>query len=204
MRDYDLYVILDREVLIDYNLVDIAKGLISQGVNIIQYRDKVSLKKQIIFNAEKLKKIEIQTFLINDYVDIAKELDLDGVHLGQDDLSIKETKHILDENKIIGKSTHSIHQAIEAQKNGASYIGIGPVFRTNTKKDMIPIGLDTVKEVVQNIKIPAVAIGGINLDNIEKVLATGITRMAVCSAIFDSGKIRAKAFIDKIKNNIYW
>lgn len=181
MKDYELYVIIDRELLGARDIVKFAEKLVSSGIRIIQYRDKVSPLE----NSLKLKKLGIPVLIINDYPDIAKEIDADGVHLGQQDMDIAEARAILGKEKIIGRSTHSLQQALEAQQQGADYIGIGPVFHTDTKKGAAPIGLDVVREVVQQVSIPVVAIGGINLDNIDKVLSTGVTRVAIASAIFE-------------------
>lgn len=178
MKDYELYVIIDRELLGGRDIVDFAEKLVSSGIRIIQYRDKASPLE----NSLKLKKLSIPVLIINDYPEIAKEVDADGVHLGQQDMNIAEARAILGKDKIIGRSTHNLQQALEAQQQGADYIGIGPVFHTSTKKGAAPIGLDVVKEVVQQVTIPVVAIGGITEENFESVLATGVTRIAVASS----------------------
>lgn len=183
-----LYVILDRELLDGKDPVEVAKELIDGGANLIQYRDKISPKDEIKKTAERLMGLD-SPLIINDYPRIAKEVDALGVHLGQDDMDIKSARKILG-NKIIGCSTHNLKQALEAQQDGADYIGIGPVFHTDTKKGVTPIGLDVLREVAQNIKIPAFAIGGITLYNINSVLSTGINGAAVASAILCSDNIK--------------
>lgn len=183
-----LYVILDRELLIGKDLVDIAKELISGGVDLIQYRDKISTQDEIIKNAEELRKLNFP-IIINDYPYIAKRVDALGVHLGQGDMDIKSARKILPD-KTIGRSTHNLKEAIQAQEDGADYIGIGPVFPTTTKKGAVPIGLEVLKEVAKKIDIPVFAIGGITLDNIDSVLATGIERVAIASAILCSDNIK--------------
>lgn len=173
-----LYVIIDRELLGGRDIVGFAEKLISSGIRIIQYRDKVSPLE----NSLKLKKLGIPVLIINDYPDIAREVDANGVHLGRQDMRIAQARAILGKDKIIGRSTHNLQQALEAQEQGADYIGIGPVFHTDTKKGLAPIGLDVVKEVVKKVTIPVVAIGGITEENLDAVLATGVKRVAVASA----------------------
>lgn len=183
MRKYELYAILDKEILGERNLIETAEELLERGVRIIQYRDKKSPLNKILENSLSLKNLNIPNLIINDHPAIAKEADANGVHLGQDDADIKEARKILGKNKIIGKSTHSLEQAKQAEREGVDYIGIGPIFKTNTKKDVFPIGLDVLKQVLNNISIPVVAIGGINQSNINCVLDTGAERIAMVSAI---------------------
>lgn len=183
-----LYVVLDRELLIGKDLVETAKALIDAGVDIIQYRDKISTKEEILKNATELRKLDFP-LIINDYPFIAREVDALGVHLGQQDMDIKSARKIVG-NKAIGKSTHNLNEALQAQMEGADYIGIGPVFPTNTKKGVAPIGLDVLRKVAEYIDIPAFAIGGITLENIDSVLETGIERVAIASAILCSEDIK--------------
>lgn len=191
-----VYVILDRELLTGKDLVSVAKELITGGADLIQYRDKVSTQDEIIKNAIRLRELDFP-LIINDYPDIAREVDADGVHLGQDDMDIKSARKILGD-KIIGRSTHNLKEALQAEAEGTDYIGIGPIFPTGTKKGAVPIGLEVLKEVSRNIKIPAFAIGGITLYNIDSVLATGITRVAIASAILCSDNI--KETVEEFKN----
>lgn len=189
MKDFNLYIILDRELLHDKDLISVAKELICNGINLIQYRDKISSKKEILQNAKRLRELNFP-LIINDYPQIAREVDALGVHLGQEDMDILTAREIIGKDKIIGRSTHNLKQALVAEKDGADYIGIGPVFSTSTKKDAIPIGLDVLNEMVNKIRIPIFAIGGITLYNIDSVLDTGINRVAVASAILCSNNIK--------------
>src|SRR5690606_39198901 len=117
-------------------------------------------------------------FIVNDHLDLALAVDADGVHLGQDDLPLKEARKILGPDKIIGISTHALDEALAAERDGADYIGVGPVFETKSKVDVVdPVGLSYVEEVSRHISIPFVAIGGIKLHNLNSVLATGATRI---------------------------
>lgn len=199
MKDFKLYIILDKQLLKDKDIVDTAKELIDGGVDIIQYRDKISSQNEILRNAEKLRRLDFP-LIINDYPHIAVAVDAQGVHLGQDDIDTWTAREILGDI-IIGRSTHNLKQALLAEKQGADYIGIGPVFATTTKKDAVPIGLEVLKEISANIKIPAFAVGGIAPYNIDNVLSTGITRVAVASAILCSDNM--KKTMEEFKRLLY-
>ncbi|UCH93242.1 MAG: thiamine phosphate synthase, partial [Candidatus Aminicenantes bacterium] len=121
-------------------------------------------------------------FIVNDFIDIALIVKADGVHLGQEDIPIAEARKIVPSGFVIGRSTHSLDQALEAEKQGADYIGSGPVFATPTKEDYIPIGVDTVKQVIDKVGIPVVAIGGLNLDNISELRKVGVRNFAMVRA----------------------
>jgi thiamine-phosphate pyrophosphorylase len=125
----------------------------------------------------------------------------DGVHLGQDDLQLAEARRILGPDRIIGISTHNIGQALEAERGGADYIGVGPVFPTGTKPGRKAVTTDYVREAAQQVSIPFVAIGGITLDNVDQVLDAGATRICAVSAIVGSGDVAesCRAFLKKIK-----
>lgn len=186
MRDFHLYLITDSK----RDVIEDVKIAIDNGIKIIQFRDKVNNKETILETAKQLRKLtkESNTILIiNDHIDIAKEVDADGVHLGQDDTPIEEARNLLN-NKIIGISCHSLEQVIKAQENGADYIGIGPIFKTQTK-DYQEIGSNTITKVKNSIKIPFIAIGGIDKDNIDEVLNAGASRVAIISALLNQDLI---------------
>ncbi|MEW6416873.1 MAG: thiamine phosphate synthase [Nitrospirota bacterium] len=165
--------------------------VLRNGVKWVQYRDKEKSRREIYEEAIILRKLTKEfnaVLIVNDYADIALAVDADGVHLGQDDLPIREARKIMGKDKIIGISTHNLKQAKEAEKEGADYIGFGPVFHTATKNAGIPKGTDMLQEIKRQIHIPVVAIGGINIKNIRSVLDTGVDVVAVASAIL-SGDI---------------
>lgn len=189
-----LYVILDKQIAANRSILNIAKQIKNSGASIVQLRDKVSKKEDIIkasFFLKKLFRDSGQLFIINDYLDIAKIVDSDGLHIGQEDLSVESARRILGKDKIIGVSCHSLKQAIEAQRRGADYIGIGPVFATSLKPASKPIGIEVVKRVKQKIKIPFFVIGNINLSNIDSVIASGTKRVAICRAVIEANNIKA-------------
>jgi thiamine-phosphate pyrophosphorylase len=165
--------------------------VIQSGVRWIQLRDKSASRHQLFKIARVLKSIASAnnvTLIINDHVDIAMAVDADGVHLGQNDMSITDARKIIG-NKIIGISTHSYKEALEAQKNGADYIGFGPIFHSMTKDAGLPKGIDAIKELripkTGNIPItiPIVAIGGITQDSIIDIFNAGADAVAVSSGI---------------------
>jgi thiamine-phosphate pyrophosphorylase len=173
------------------------------GVRWVQYRDKVRPRREIYEEAIRLRKSTQDynaIFIVNDYTDIAYCVNADGVHLGQNDLPLIEARRIIGKKKIIGISTHNLEQAIEAERDGADYIGFGPVFQTITKDAGEPKGIDMLREVKTKVKIPVVAIGGINLENIIPVLNTGIDAVAIASAIL-TGDIEenVRRFMDFLK-----
>jgi thiamine-phosphate pyrophosphorylase len=123
----------------------------------------------------------------------------DGVHLGQNDLSIKDARKLT--KMLIGKSTHSLEQALAAEAEGADYIGIGPLVQTPTKPTYVPIGIDLAQKVQKTVKIPAVAIGGVNLENIDFLIESGLKRVAIVRAIFGAKDVEkaTRIFKEKLK-----
>jgi thiamine-phosphate pyrophosphorylase len=174
------------------------------GIDILQLREKNLCTKDFVELAKKVKQLcdlYDVIFIVNDRVDIAMLAEADGIHVGQDDMKISDVRKLVGENMIIGKSTHAIEQAQGAIEEGVDYIGVGPVFETPTKKGRKAVGLEYVKWVSENIKIPAFAIGGIDLTNCEDVLNNGIGRIAVVRAIINSENPQksAEEFLKKIK-----
>ena len=204
MKDFRLYAITGEQFHPGRDLIEVMEEAILGGVDIIQLRDKTSAKPELLRKARALRELTNKykvTFIVNDHIDVAMEVDADGIHLGQDDLPIIEARKIVG-NKIIGISTHALHEAQLAERQGADYIGVGPVFRTATKADVVdPVSVSYVREVAQTIKIPFVAIGGIKLHNVDEVIAAGATRICAISEIVGSSDIRGTcaAFLSKLK-----
>lgn len=202
--NFRLYVITGEEFHPNRSMLEVMREAIEGGANIIQLRDKKSSKKEILEKAKSLRQLTKEynvPFIVNDHIDIALSVDADGVHLGQDDLPLVEARKLM-KDKIIGISTHSIDQARAAEKNGADYIGVGPIFPTQTKEDVVdPVTITYLKEVVEEIKIPFVPIGGIKLHNVDDVLQAGGTSVCVVSEVVGSPDVKAtcEAFIRKIK-----
>jgi thiamine-phosphate pyrophosphorylase len=165
---------------------DMTSRVLGAGVRWVQYRDKVGSRRTACEQAMKLRAITREAdaaLVINDYADIALAAAADGVHLGQDDLPLKEAREILGKGKIIGISTHNMEQAVEAEQAGADYIAFGPVFHTATKDAGSPKGTKLLCAIKEKVRVPVVAIGGIDLHNLKSVFETGVDAVAVASAI---------------------
>ncbi|MEW6101804.1 MAG: thiamine phosphate synthase [Candidatus Omnitrophota bacterium] len=193
LRGSRLYVILDAGSIGQKRLFKVAGLLRKSRVDIVQYRDKHSQKNEILKRACRLRKIfsgSDTLFIINDYLDIAKIADSDGIHLGQKDISVNLARRVLGKNKVIGLSCHNFKEAIRAKKLGADYIGIGPIFPTPTKPGLKAIGCRIIKRVKEAVSLPFFPIGGINLDNLKLIKKCGASRVAVCRAVLKSINIR--------------
>ena len=195
MRDFRLYVILDVDIAgLGGDIVEIARKTISAGADILQLRAKSCSDRRILKIGRAIKNLVRKSkvlFVLNDRADLARIIDADGLHLGQEDLPVKDARNILDNNKIIGLSTHSIEEAKEAERQKADYIAIGPIFPTATKPGANALRPDIITEVKDKIKIPFVAVGGINLDNLDQVKAGGAQRLAVCRAVISAKDVFA-------------
>jgi thiamine-phosphate pyrophosphorylase len=162
-----------------------AFAVLKAGITFLQYRRKEGTRREIYEEALKFRKLTRHfnaTLIINDYADIALAVDADGVHLGQEDLPLKEARRIMGK-RIVGISTHNLSEANEAERSGADYIGFGPLFQTATKDAGTPRGIEELKLIRQHVGIPVVAIGGIRPDNIASVMHAGADAVAVASAL---------------------
>jgi len=170
-----------------YPVIDSVEALlavIAGGAKIVQLRNKKLSKKDFYALALEFRKKTLENeviLIINDHMDIALAVKADGVHLGQEDLPLQVARRLAPE-MIIGVSTHNLDEALVAEQSGATYINIGPIFKTQTK-DMQPIGIEAIKQIAPKIKIPFTVMGGITLDNIDQVLKAGARRIAVVTAI---------------------
>ncbi|MBK8575103.1 MAG: thiamine phosphate synthase [Elusimicrobia bacterium] len=156
------------------------------GADVIQLRDKSLSARELFRLAKDLQAICDRTgtlFILNDRVDVALAADVDGVHVGQEDLPVRVVREMMGHKKLIGCSTHSTAQALAAVGDGADYISCGPLFATPTKPDYSPVGLALVKEYRQLVRTPFVAIGGIDATNVAQAIAAGADRVAVVRAI---------------------
>lgn len=187
-----LYAVTDNHESVDQSLVEKIELALKGGATMIQLRQKGMTFEQFL-EAARQAKILTDAYhvplIINDNVMVAALVDADGVHLGQDDMDIKEARKILGYNKIIGLSAHNISEAELAQINGADYIGVGAVFNTTTKDHTIPVSFETLQTICNTVSIPVVAIGGLNAENIKKLKNSGIAGVALVSAVFGSKDI---------------
>ena len=186
LKNIGLYFITDSK-LTKKNIFEDVKAAVKGGVRIIQYREKNLAKEEMIEEASKIKEICSENdvlFLINDFVDVALEVDADGVHIGLDDISYEKARQILGKYRIIGVTAHNKEEAVEFEKLGADYLGVSPVFDTVTKLDAgRGMGIERLKEIVNLVSIPCIAIGGIDENNAAEVAKTGVDGVAMISAI---------------------
>ncbi|MBB6734256.1 thiamine phosphate synthase [Cohnella zeiphila] len=206
MKDFRLYAITGEQFHPGRGMIEVMEQAILGGADIVQLRDKKSDKPELLRKAKELRELTRRhgvTFIVNDHLDVAIESDADGVHLGQGDLPIEEARKRIGAGKIIGISTHAIEEARLAERQGADYIGVGPIFPTKTKEDVVaPVTVSYIREVASEIRIPFVAIGGIKLSNADQVIAAGATRICAVSEIVGSADVKGtcEAFLAKLRN----
>ena len=181
------HVLTDTVLQCRLSHVELAELAIAGGADTIQFRQKGGATREMIRIAEQMralcKKAGV-TFVVNDRVDVAIASDADGVHLGQDDFPIPLARKLLGEEAVIGGSASSMEEARKCLSEGADYIGFGPVYPTTSKEDAGPVGgLDLLKQIVEALPLPIVAIGGIGTENISSVMKTGAHGIAVISAV---------------------
>ncbi len=202
--NWKLYVITDEAGSKRRSLPETVRLALLGGADVIQLRDKKASDEQLIRIARELLTITRgfkAPLIINDRIHVAKAAGADGVHLGQDDECLSAARAILGPRAIIGRSTHSPSQALRAEEEGFDYIGVGPVFSTPTKPTYEPVGLELVRFAAQNIRIPFVAIGGIDDGNVEKVRIAGAKTVAVVRAVMahESPELVAGSLKEKMK-----
>ncbi len=197
LQDSRVYLILDRQVSDYSKLFEIAKIAVRAGVDMIQLRDKLGTARDILeFSKKILKLTEGRVlYIINDRVDVAIAAQASGVHLGQDDIPVEVARRMMGQKVMIGVSCQTFEHAKRAESEGADYIGLGSVFKTFTKANRHPMNLDLLKKVIQRIKIPVFAIGGITRDNVIGLQKIGVGRIAVCRAICESKNVK-RAVVD--------
>jgi len=192
-----LYVIIDTKALIKgRSHIDVASQAIQGGAKTIQLRDKLQSKKELLPIAQQLKNLcagHDVLFIVNDYLDLALATDADGLHLGQNDLPLAVVRRLLPTDKILGCSTTTVNQAINAESEGADYIAIGSIYPTTSKEAVEIVGLDRLRQIRQAVTLPLVAIGGITKDNVAEVMAAGADSVAVISAIVQAKDVEEAA-----------
>jgi len=186
LSDCRLYGILDLSYVSADNVERVANAMIEGDVDLIQLRAKKSSVAEIVDLAGALHVLTAAAeipLIVNDYAEVAAQVPVEGVHVGQDDDLIAHARKKAGRQILIGKSTHSLEQAVAAEREGADYVGFGPVFATPTKPDYHPIGLTGIKRVPHQVSIPIFCIGGIKIDNLGEVIAAGATRVAIVSGL---------------------
>ena len=184
--DPSLYVILDRAASRGRDLEEILDATIAGGCRLIQLREKEWPSGRVLPLAERLSdrcRRAGVTFIVNDRVDLAIAVGADGVHLGQDDLPTRAARPLLRPGMVLGRSTHNVAQAREAQSEGADYIAVGSMFPTQTKPDFELVGPELIRAVRPATKAPLIGIGGITRENVAEVIRAGADGVAVISAV---------------------
>lgn len=191
-----LYAILDLGYVEASDALRMAKALVAGGVDLLQLRAKTHAVAEIEKLAIELHSITAERgvpLIINDHPQVARNIGAEGVHVGQDDLPIAGARKIAGPNCAVGKSTHSLDQAIRAFYEGADYIGFGPIFATPTKPDYPATGLEDIARVHESVRIPIFCIGGIKLDNLAKVIEAGAQRVVIVSGLLQAQDVAGYA-----------
>lgn len=184
-----LYGIVDLGYVKPDQLESMTAALIEGGVDILQLRAKGRSEREIMEIGRRLHAITRPAgvpFVINDHPRAAAEIGSEGVHVGQDDDAVAKARAIVDARCFVGKSTHSLTQAVAAQEEGADYIGFGPLYATGTKPDYVPIGLQDITEVHRLVQLPIFCIGGVNAGRLDEVLSAGARQVVVVSAFLQA------------------
>lgn len=194
-EEYSIYGITDSKFS-KKTPIEQAYEMVKAGIKIIQYREKYADFKKKYYDCMEIRKITRKNnviFIVNDHPDLALMSKADGIHLGQDDYPLKEVRKLVGKDMIIGISTHQPNQYLEAVKNGADYAGVGPLFETQTKDNVMkPVGLGYLKWVIKHKKIPFVAIGGIKEYNIDSVIKEGAKCICLVTEITTATNIEEK------------
>ena len=192
LSECQLYGILDLSYVENSDAVPAAEGMIEGGVDLIQLRGKERPIEELVDLASTLHELTVRSstpLIVNDYVEIAIRVPVEGVHVGQDDDAVAAVRRRVDREILVGKSTHSIDQALAGQREGADYLGFGPIFATPTKPDYQPIGLKEIEDVHRDVVLPIFCIGGIKIDNLKDVITAGARRVAIVSGMLQAPDI---------------
>lgn len=192
--DYKLYLVTDRDMLKNRDIFSAVEMAIKGGVTLIQLREKDISTEEFYKIALKLKEITSKynvSLIINDRLDIALAIDVDGVHVGQQDMPAAVARKIIGNHKILGVSAATVEEAKKAEKDGADYVGIGAIFPTSTKDDARAVNINELIKIKKALNIPVVAIGGISEKNIEFLAPAKIDGVAVISAILGKEDVKA-------------
>lgn len=200
----ELYLVTDRKRAGKHRLAWQVEQAVLGGVTMVQFREK-----EIDRDTEERLVGEVMTvcrkygipLIMNDSPEKALRYDLDGVHVGQDDVGVREAKELLGEEKIIGATAHNLEEALQAQREGADYLGVGAVFPSSSKENTIPLSMEELARICQSVSIPVVAIGGLTYENMDILQGSGVDGIAVISALLCAENIREMA--QKLKTKIH-
>jgi thiamine-phosphate pyrophosphorylase len=192
LHDCRLYGIIDLGYVERRDATRIVEQMIEGGVDLIQLRGKNKSIGELVDLAAELHELTVKSstpLIVNDRAEIAARVPVEGVHVGQDDDSIEIVRQKAHHEILVGESTHSLEQARAAQREGADYIGFGPIFATPTKPDYVPIGLEDIRRVHAEVNLPIFCIGGINVDNLQSVIDAGAKRVVMVSGLLKAHNI---------------
>jgi len=182
-----LYVVTDEKLSNGLTHSEIARLALEGGADVIQLRDKEMEGRKLLGHALQIRKLTRKTgalFIVNDRLDIALASKADGIHLGQEDMPVRAARKLCPKRFIIGVTAHDVAESVRAEKEGADYIGLSPIFQTGSKSDAgTACGVAMIRNVKAKVWIPVVAIGGISLSNAREVLDAGADGLAVISAV---------------------
>jgi thiamine-phosphate pyrophosphorylase len=186
------YGILDLGYVAPVDLEKVASEMLAGGVDLIQLRAKNVSETYVLTYARRVQPVIAASgalFILNDYPELAVAAGADGVHIGQDDGAVKKARALVGADRLLGKSTHSLAQAMAADQEDVDYIGVGPLFATPTKPDYIPVGLALIGAVKAAVSKPQFCIGGVKLENVDQVLAAGAERIVIVSGLLQAPNI---------------
>ncbi len=204
---FSLYLVTDRSLMSAKTLEEAVERAVDGGCTIVQLREKELNSREFFNTAVSLKKLLERRgvpLIINDRVDIALAANADGVHLGQNDLPLAQARRLLGRERIIGVTAPTLSLAIEAESGGADYIGVGAIFGTTTKSNAKKNSIENLGEIAHTVKIPVIAIGGINSTNISLLAGSGISGAAVVSGIIAKDNITdaSKELLDILRSEV--
>ena len=191
LDDVDFYLVTDS-ILSKRGIISDVENSLGAGCKIVQYREKNKSTKDMIEEAKQLKKMcnGRAIFLVNDRVDVALAVNADGVHIGQEDISYETARKLLGIERIIGLTVHNLEEAIEAEKLGFDYLGLAPIFETNTKEDTgKPCGIKMIEKIRKKVSLPLIAVGGINKSNVREVIKAGADSAVSINAVVSSDDV---------------
>lgn len=194
--DYTLYLVTDRSLMSSATLSEAVEQAVLGGCTMVQLREKRISSLDFFNLAKEIKNITRKynvPLIINDRIDIAMSVGADGVHIGQSDIPARAARRIIGKKMLLGVSASCLREAVQAQNDGADYLGVGAVFPTGTKNDAKAVSFDELRKIRREISLPIVAIGGINEENVNCFTGIGIDGLAVVSAVISKPNIREAA-----------
>jgi len=192
IQDARLYGIVDLGYVTPENVEAMAVALCEGGVDVLQLRAKKLAPTEVERLARRILPVtrdHAVPLVINDHLEVAASVGTEGVHVGQDDEAVSKAREVVGTTCFVGKSTHSLEQAVAAQAEGADYIGFGPLYATGTKPDYMPVGLQQIAEVHRLVHLPVFCIGGVNAARLDEILSAGTRRVVVVSAFLLAGDV---------------